>query len=301
MKKKRLSALCLFACAFFWGTTFAAQNLGAGNVGTFTFLTMRSFLGTVILLPVIFFRKRAGAVRPEDRGKPKALLVAGICCGICLFLGSALQQYGIELYVLDADRSGTSKASFITAMYVVLVPVISLIFGKKPKLRMVFAVIMCVTGLYFLCLSGSIHFSRGDFLILLCALAFSIQIMTVDHFSSGVDGLKLAAAEFFVTGICSVVFMIFFEKVEIEGLRAALPAILYAAVFSNGIAYTLQIVGQRGINPSAASLIMCLESVFGVLSAWVVLHESLSIRQIIGCILMFAAIVISSLSSGTGD
>jgi len=306
---KLSSALALFAAAFFWGTTFVAQSLGAGNVGTFTFLTLRSFLGTALVLLVILFRakvlRRKAPAGPEhNTGKPRQtkdvspVLKAGLCCGICLFLASALQQYGIELYVADADAGGTAKSSFITAMYVVIVPILSIFTGKKPAGRVWLAVFFCVAGLYLLCLSDGLSFSRGDIFEILCALGFSVQIMTVDRFSGRVDGLSLSAAEFFVTGVFSLICMLLLEHPEWASVQKAMPAVLYAAVFSNSIAYTCQIYGQKGVKPALASMIMCLESVVGVLSGVIVLHEELSIRQISGCVLMFSALLLAELKVG---
>ena len=310
---KASSALALLAAAFFWGTTFVAQSLGAGNVGTFTFLTMRSFLGTALVLFVILIRNsilrrgrskreaggdKAATVSPVKAGRD--LLVAGVCCGFCLFFASALQQYGIGLYVLDGDNGGTAKSSFITAMYVVIVPLLSIFRGKKPEGKIWGAVLLCVIGLYLLCLSDGLHFSRGDLFEILCALGFSVQIMTVDHFSGKVDGLALSATEFFTTGVASLLCMLLFERPDLLSIQKAMPAILYAAVFSNSIAYTCQIYGQKGVNPALASMIMCLESVFGVLSGVIILHEELGSRQVTGCVLMFAALLMAEIKFPPG-
>ncbi|MBR5422261.1 MAG: DMT family transporter [Lachnospiraceae bacterium] len=294
-KKHKINAypLALFGAAFFWGTTFVAQNLGAGHVGTFTFLTLRSFIGTLILLPVILLFRVLS--KKEGKGRPGFLLVAGAACGVCLFLGSALQQYGIVLYVRDADSCGTAKASFITALYVVLVPLLSVFLKKRPGKRIWIAVVCCVIGLYLLCISETLRFTRGDLYMFFCALVFSVQIMCVDYFSPLVPGLSLSALEFFVCGLLSLPGMLFFEKPVLPDIRAAMPAILYTAVFSNGIAYTLQIVGQKRVQPTLASLIMCLESVFGVAAGWIILHESLSLRQLAGCGLILSALIIVSI------
>ncbi|MBR6258238.1 MAG: DMT family transporter [Lachnospiraceae bacterium] len=292
------SVAALLAAAFFWGTTFVAQNLGAGNVGTFTFLALRSILGTVIVSGIIAIRKTILSKEKESEETKKqsfsSVLVAGICCGICLFLGSALQQYGIELYVQDNDTAGTAKASFITSMYVVMVPVLSVFFKKKPGIKVWIAALICVAGLYLLCLSGGMRFTRGDIFELLCALGFSLQIMVVGHFSERVSSLMLSAMEFAATAVIATVCMFIFEKPDMASVGAAMPAILYAAVFSNSIAYTCQIYGQKRVKPAVASLIMCLESVFGVLSGWLILHENLSLRQVGGCMLIFAALLLTS-------
>ena len=285
--------LALFGAAFFWGTTFVAQNLGAGHVGTFTFLTLRSFMGSLILVPVILIRNKI--VKDKEPAKLRALLLAGAACGACLFLASALQQYGIELYVKDGDKSGTAKASFITALYVVLVPILSVFFKKKPGKRIWLAVALCVAGLYFLCISETLHFTRGDIFVFLCALAFSVQIMCVDHFSPKLPGIALSSLQFFSCGILALIAMLLFEKPLLPEIGAAMPAILYTAVFSNGVAYTLQIIGQKRVQPTLASLIMCTEGIFGVAAGWLILHESLGLRQLGGCGLILSALLIVSL------
>ena len=317
-------ALALFAAAFFWGTTFAAQSIGADYVGPFTYLTIRSYIGTLFLLPFIFgkklFQKRGndttetitgscsytetGAENCDDSRNPSdasdqtghiqsfftahPLLTAGVCCGFLLFASSALQQYGIQY-------STAANASFITAMYVVIVPLLALFGGKKPGVRIWISVVLCVIGLYLLCMKGGFTISYGDFFLLLCALGFSFQIMTINHFSTQVDGLKLAASEFFAEAVFATVCMLLFEHPDSENLIKAMPSILYAGIFSNGIAYTCQIIGQKHVNPTVASLIMCLESVFGTLSGWLILHETLTIRELSGCVVMFAAILLCTI------
>ncbi|MCR5129448.1 MAG: DMT family transporter [Lachnospiraceae bacterium] len=300
--------MALFAAAFFWGTTFAAQSIGADYVGPFTYLTIRSYIGTVFLLPFIFGKSLLEKRKPEPSGQPATiavsdessakqsfftahpLLTAGVCCGFLLFASSALQQYGIQY-------STAANASFITAMYVVIVPILSLFGGKKPGIRIWISVVLCVIGLYLLCMKGGLTISYGDFFLLLCALGFSFQIMTINHFSTRVDGLKLAASEFFAEAVFATVCMLLFEHPNAENLMKAMPSILYAGIFSNGIAYTCQILGQKHVNPTVASLIMCLESVFGTLSGWLILHEVLSAREVAGCIVMFAAILLCTIPS----
>lgn len=284
-------ALALLAAAFFWGTTFAAQSIGADYVGPFTYLTIRSYIGTAFLLPFIFGRsvyaKGKNTEKPADTEK-RPLLTAGVCCGFFLFASSALQQYGI-------GYSTTANASFVTAMYVVIVPLLSLFLGRKPGVRVWISVILCVAGLYLLCMKEGFTLSYGDIFLLVCAFGFSLQIMTINHFSPKVDGLKLSASQFFTVAILATVCMLLFEHPEKDALIKAMPSILYAGIFSNGIAYTCQIIGQKHVNPTVASLIMCLESVFGTLSGWLVLHEVLSIREISGCVVMFGAILLCTI------
>ena len=300
-------ALALLAAAFFWGTTFAAQSIGADYVGPFTYLTIRSYIGTAFLLPFIFGRsvyaKGKNTETPENTPPSKTgetaspknsffarhpLLIAGVCCGFLLFASSALQQYGIQY-------STAANASFITAMYVVIVPLLALFGGKKPGVRTWISVVLCVIGLYLLCMKDGFTISYGDFFLLLCALGFSFQIMTINHFSTRVDGLKLAACEFFAEALFATVCMLLFEHPDKASLMKAMPSILYAGIFSNGIAYTCQIIGQKHVNPTVASLIMCLESVFGTLSGWLILHEVLSIREISGCVVMIGAILLCTI------
>jgi drug/metabolite transporter (DMT)-like permease len=284
-------APALLAAAFFWGTTFAAQSIGADYVGPFTYLTIRSYIGTAFLLPFIIGRSvyaKKKNVETSDTTDSKTLLTAGVCCGFFLFASSALQQYGI-------GYSTTANASFVTAMYVVIVPLLSLFLGRKPGVRVWISVILCVAGLYLLCMKEGFTLSYGDIFLLLCAFGFSLQIMTINHFSPKVDGLKLSASQFFTVAILATICMLLFEHPEKDALIKAMPSILYAGIFSNGIAYTCQIIGQKHVNPTVASLIMCLESVFGTLSGWLVLHEVLSIREISGCVVMFGAILLCTI------
>ncbi|MCR4897149.1 MAG: DMT family transporter [Lachnospiraceae bacterium] len=324
-KKSAVCVLALLGAALFWGTTFVAQNLGAGHVGTFTFLALRCYIGTAFLFPFILIRdlhrrkklrtafltpvgeeRKAGKgkivdsaelvqrQKARDKEGRKVLLIAGFCCGGALFLGSALQQYGIGLYVAEGDPCGTAKSSLITALYVILVPIISTFVGKKPDRKLWISVGLCLVGMYLLCIKDSFTLTRGDLFILLCAVGFAIQIMAVGYFSPKTDGLKLSAMQFLGTALISTVCMLLFEEIEINAILAALPSILYAGIVSNGIAYTLQIVGQKGVKPTVASLIMCMESLFGTLSGWLILHEVLTLREMAGCGLMFVAILLAT-------
>ncbi len=292
-------AFALLAAAFFWGTTFVAQSIGADHVGPFTFLATRSYIGVAVLLPLIFYRARKAAKTGEKTLSAtchglRHLLPAGISCGILLFLSSGLQQYGIAY-------TTTAKSSFITALYVVLVPLLLLFTGKRPGLHIWASVGLCVAGLYLLCLSGSLSLDYGDIFMFLCALGFALQILCVNHYSGRVDGVELSASQFFVEAILATVCMLLFEHPTRETLYRALPAILYAGILSNGVAFTLQIIGQQKVRPALASLIMCLESVFGALSGWLILHETLSFRQFLGCAIMLIAIILASIGDRKKD
>ncbi|MGI6106836.1 MAG: DMT family transporter [Lachnospiraceae bacterium] len=284
--------LLLVLTALIWGMAFAAQSIGAEYVGAFTFLAARSWIAVIALLPVIRLTdwKKQKEGRPtgapstaKDRGN---LRTASLLCGFFLFAASASQQIGIAY-------TTTAKASFITALYCVVVPVISIFLGKRPDKRIWLCVALSVAGLYLLCFQGAVRPSAGDLALLLCAVLFALQILTVDHYETSVDGIRLSEGQFLVTAVFATIAALFFEKITPETLAAALPAILYAGLFSSAVGYTLQIVAQRGLDPTIASLAMCLESVFGALSGWIFLHQTMTPREIAGAGLMFAAIVIA--------
>ncbi len=218
----------------------------------------------------------------------KTLVIGGIICGIILAVASSLQQFGL-LYTT------VGKAGFITAMYIILVPLLGIFFKKRAGLRIWLSVLIAVAGLYLLCMKGSFRLEAGDILVLICAVVFSFHIMAVDHFSPLVDGVKMSCIQFLTCGILCSICMFLFEQPDVSLILAAWKPVLYAGVMSCGVAYTLQIVGQKGMNPTVASLIMSLESVISVLAGFFLLHEVLSRRELIGCILMFAAIVLAQL------
>ena len=279
-----------------WGFAFVSQSVGAEYVGPFTFLAVRNWIATAVLLPVslVLVRKRSAGkttLKKELTGRPKLYAAGGALCGLALFLASAVQQIGIE-------HTTTAKAGFITALYVVIVPILSMFLGKMPGKRIWLCVLLSVCGLYYLCISGKgiSGLNRGDLLVLLCSLLFSIQIMSVDYFTDIIDGILLSLLQTVAVGILATVFMLLTEKPDPSMIRAAMPALLYAGIMSSGAGYTLQIVGQEGTDPTLASLIMSLESVFSAVGGWLFLAQRLTLREFAGCALMFTAIVISQLS-----
>lgn len=295
METKQLrNTLLLVLTALIWGCAFVAQSVGAEYVGAFTFLASRSWLGGIVLLPVIAVIDRTNIKRGTPTGKPKTaaerkmLLIGSLCCGIFLFTASAAQQIGIE-------TTTTAKAGFITALYVVLVPIASMFMGKRVGKKIWLCVVLGVVGLYLLCMRGSFTLSRGDAMVLLCAFLFTGQIMSVDHFAPKMDGVRLSAMQFIVVAVLSTICMFIFEKPSWSLIQSAAMPILYAGIMSSGVAYTLQIVAQKDLNPTIASLAMCLESVFSALAGWVILGQGLTFREFSGCLLMFAAIVMAQL------
>ena len=297
----------LLLCAMIWGFAFSAQSVGAEYVGPWTFLAARAWIGVATLLVFIGARKliiiktSEGRKAYEDarvvlkttgtevQGGRKLMLIAGASTGILLCLASVMQQAGIAYTTV-------AKSSFITAMYVVIVPVISLILGNRTGAKIWFAVILSVAGLYLLSFAGGIGgVSRGDLMTLGCAFLFALQIICINHFVDRLDGLVLSCSEFFFEALVATCGMLIFEKPSAAALIPAMTAILYAGIMSNGVAYTLQIIGQRGFDPTIASLCMCMESVFGAVGGFLLLGQTLTLREITGCVLMFAAILIAEL------
>ena len=289
-----LHTLALLVCAAIWGSAFVAQSVGAEYVGAFTFLAVRNWIAVVFLIPVIYvrdtiLRKRGRpSVRPANRTQRRFLLTGGAACGFFLCAASAFQQVGIRY-------TTTAKAGFITALYVVIVPILSVFFGKSVKSRIWMCVALAVLGLYLLCMRGELSLSFGDGVVLVCAFLFACQIMTVDYFAPQVDTVRLSQTQFLVTALLSTVCMFFFEDLSTDSLIKALPSIAYAGVMSSGVAYTLQIIGQQNLNPAIASITMSLESVFAALAGWIVLGQSMTVRELVGCVLMFAAIILAQL------
>jgi len=287
------NSLLLLLTATIWGTAFVAQSVGMDYVGPFTFTCVRSIIGGIVLIPCIGllrkFREKEAAI---DTARPivtKTEWIGGICCGIALCAASNFQQIGIV-------HTTVGKAGFITALYVVIVPIMGLFFRKKVSMIVWVCVMLSVIGLYLLCMTeGSFTLAYGDLLVLVCAVLFSIHIMIIDYFSPRGDGVVISCIQFFVCGLLSGSVMLFVEKSEMSNIMAAKMPILYAGVLSSGVAYTLQIVGQKDMNPTVASLILCLESVVSALAGWLILKEALSSRELFGCVLMFAAIVLAQI------
>lgn len=217
------------------------------------------------------------------------MLLGGLSCGLALGLASGLQQVGIQYTTVG-------KAGFITALYIVIVPILGLFFRKKVGAKLWVSVVIAIFGLYLLCMSGSLRLEWGDFLVLLCAVCFSVHIMVIDYFTTKVDGVQMSCIQFFVAALFSAVCMLFTEGVpDPHAVAISWVPILYAGVLSSGVGYTLQIIGQKGVNPTAASLVLSLESVISVLAGWVILGQSMSPREILGCVLMFCAIILAQL------
>lgn len=291
MTKRMRGNLLLLLAAFIWGIAFVAQSEGMKYVEPFTFLAVRSFLGSTALC--CFLKLRRTMEKSEGRCKSnsekKTLLMGGICCGTVLFVASALQQIGISY----SPESG--KAGFITALYIVLVPACGSFTGKKVRGMVWFAVLLSLAGMYLLCITDSVSLEKGDVYLLLCAVAFTVHILVVDYFSPKTEGVAMSCIQFLVCGVLGTAGMIFTEQPAwSQVLKAWLP-LVYAGVLSSGVAYTLQIIAQKDTAPAVASLIMSLESVFAVLGGWIILGQVLSVREFAGCGLMFTAILLTQM------
>lgn len=292
------SPLLLFLTALIWGVAFVAQSVGMDYVGAFTFNCTRCLIGGIVLIPCIFLLDRirdggksADATRAGisgDASGRRTLVTGGICCGIALFVASNLQQFGIKYTTVG-------KAGFITALYIVIVPLFGIFLKKRVGVKIWFSVVLAVVGLYLLCIKEGFSIGFGDLLVLACAAVFAVHILVIDHFSPMVDGVRMSCIQFFVCGLLSGVGMLLFEEPQLKGILTAWMPILYAGVMSCGVAYTLQIVGQKDMDPTVASLILSLESVVSVLAGWVLLGQKLSARELSGCVLMFGAIILAQL------
>lgn len=285
MRKK--NGFLLFLTAFIWGTAFVAQSVGMDHLGPFGFNGIRSLIGGAALLPCIWILGRTDREhrRKEDR---KTLLAGGISCGLALFAASSLQQIGIQY-------TAAGKAGFITAFYIVLVPVAGIFLGKKTGWKVWTAVAMALAGLYFLCITESFRIGKGDVFVFAGAVIFAVHILVIDYFAPRTDGVKMSCIQFFVAGILSLFPMAATETTTLEGVWLSMGPLLYAGVLSCGVAYTLQIIGQKNMNPTIASLILSLESCISVLAGWVILGERLSVREGAGCVLVFGAIILAQL------
>lgn len=299
----------LFLTAMIWGAAFVAQSVSMDYIGPFTFICLRSVIGGLFLIPVIIvldgIRKKsqnesADVVNSENilhieteekqrlSWKNKQLIEGGIVCGIFLFFANCFQQTGIQYTTVG-------KAGFITTFYIIIVPLIGLFFKKYCGILTWIGVVVALAGLYFLCITQKLTIQRGDALILCCSVLYAGQILAIDHYNPFVDGVKMSCIQFLTGGILGAVFMLLFENPSIAMILSAAGPILYTGIMSTGVGYTLQIVGQKGLNPTVAALILSLESVFSALSGYLFLHQLLTTRELIGCVLMFIAIVLAQL------
>lgn len=296
MKNNLKGTVILIITAFIWGMAFVAQSSAADALSGFTVSFLRSYIACAFLTLFIVIRdkRRKVPIVPKDKKERKKLLLGGLICGTALCVASNLQQFGIGAYPKGVPSE--ARAGFLTALYVILVPIVSVLFKKKIPITVWIAVFAAVCGVYLLCApSGSGSIYLGDILLLMCAVGFTVHIITVDTLGSGLDGVKLSALQFFVCGTVSLILMLVFEldTLSINAVFDALPTVIYLGIMSGGIGYTLQIIGQRYATPTVASIAMSFESVFAALGGWLISGNALSTKELIGCAVMFVAIIIA--------
>ena len=288
MKEQLKGSIQLLIGTIIWGTAFVAQSVGMDYIGPFTFQAVRSCIAVFSLILVIFLMER-GKQEGEtflSRWKNPSLWKTGVLCGIALFVASGLQQVGLVY-------TDPGKAGFITAMYIVLVPVLGLFLGQKAGVNVWISVVLAVAGLYLLSAFGVSSVNVGDLLLMGCACAFAVQIILVDRLGKNLDGLRLNFVQFLVNALLSILFMFLLETPLWENILACAVPLLYTGVMSSAVAYSLQILGQQKLPPAPASLIMSMESVFAVLAGWLLLHQVLSASELLGCALVFAGVLLS--------
>lgn len=287
----------LMLTALIWGTAFVAQSVGMDYLGPCAFTATRNFIGCVALLPVIALasRLRSGAQPEEAAPAPgkKALFGWGAACGLLLGGATLLQQAGMQ-------TASAGKAGFLTALYIVIVPVLGIFLGRRPGLKVWIGVVLALVGAYLLSVKGGAGIASGDLLVIASAVVFSLHILVIDSVPAGVDGVRLSCVQFLVAGVFALVLALFLESFTWRGILSAWVPLLYTGVVSSGVGYTLQILGQRTVNPTVASLILSLESVFAALAGWAILGQALSLRELFGCALVFVAVILAQLPSKKG-
>ena len=288
--------MMLLIGSMIWGSAFVAQNKGMDYIGPFTFNGLRFIVGALTLLPVVIIsdivqKKRLNVQKSSSEKKQELryTIKAGIICGAVLFVPSTLQQIGLM-------ETSPGKSGFITAMYIVSVPILGLFLGKRAGINVWLGVGLAIIGLYLLCVTEQLTITSSDTITLISVLFWGVQILTIDHYSEKINCIKLAFMEFIVSGILSFIPMFIFETPTIASIKACAIPLLYVGIFSCGIAYTLQPAGQKYTTANVASLIMSLESVFAAVTGYIVLHDALTKRELIGCAFMFAAVLLAQFS-----
>lgn len=280
----------LLLTTLIWGAAFVAQSAGMDHVGPFTFNAARSIIGGLVLIPGLYFLDKIKLTRPpQNREQMRTLTVGGVLCGVVLFVASSAQQIGIM-------TTSAGKAGFITALYIVIVPVIGLVSGHRSSVLVWISVVTAAAGMYLLCVNEAFTVNGGDVMVLICALFFAVHILVIDRFAPKTGCVRMACIQIFVSGILSGIAAFLFEKPDMQSLWDCRVSLLYAGVLSSGVAYTLQIVGQKDTKPVIASLILSLEAVFAALAGLLLLGESFTSREAAGCLIILAAIVMAQLT-----
>lgn len=286
MKSKFKGPLCLFLCSLFWGMAFAAQSNAMNYMGPYTFVFLRSAITSLVLFSVHPLMVRMRMIPAENRENRASLWKVGALCGVFLVAATLLQQIGLV-------TTSTAKSGFITALYIVIVPILGLFIGKKPQITILLGVAMSLVGLYFLCMKDALRIDPGDLLTFFSAIVFALHILVIDRFGGNLDSVKLSAVQFLFAAVCSGILAFTLETPTFENFAACWTSVVYVAVFSGALGYTLQIAGQKSTDPTIASLIMCLESVFAAVGGWILLDQRLSGHEMLGCALMLGASIVA--------
>lgn len=292
-RKEFVGSALLLLTAFIWGTAFVAQKDGVEYIGPCSFNAIRSFIGCLALIPGIALIDKLQGKRLSILGECtgnglRILLAGGISCGLILGIASICQQIGIKYTTVG-------KSGFITTLYIFVVPIIGLFFGRRFNFIMCLCIFAASFGLYLLCFKGEGGVNKGDIMVFLCSIAFAFHIIVVDYFAPKTDCVRMSCIQFFMAGIVSTIFMLFFERLSMHNVMSAYVPLLYAGVMSSGVAYTLQVVAQKNVHPVVASLLMSLESVFAALGGRIIMKESFSSRQLAGCIIIFTAVIVAQI------
>ena len=289
MKKFSLkSSLLLFLAAFIWGVAFVAQSVGMDYMGPLTFNGARFLMGSLVLLPFVLLRRKQNKKAGRAPASLKTTIIGGVCCGLALCSAALFQQYGIMYTTVG-------KAGFITTLYIILVPFFGIFLKKRIPGKVWIGAVIAAAGMYLLWMSEGLALSRGDTLVFICAILFSVHILVIDHFSPMADGVELSCIQFLTAGVIGSIGAILFEQPTLKCLIDGIIPLAYAGILSSGVAYTLQVVGQKDMDPTVASLILSMESVFSALAGWMILHQKLSGRELFGCVLVFMAVILVQL------
>lgn len=289
MKIKTLkSSMLLFLAALIWGVAFVAQSVGMDYMGPFSFCGGRFLMGSAVLAPIVAVRRVQDRKKQVERAGWGITATGGICCGLALCTATLLQQFGIQYTTVG-------KAGFITTLYIIIVPIAGLFLKKRVPGKVWIGAVIAAFGMYLLCMSEKLALGRGDLYVFICALVFSVHILVIDHFSPKADGIELSCIQFLTAGVISSIGAFIFEQPSIGNFVAGIIPLLYAGILSSGVAYTLQVIGQKDMDPTVASLILSLESVISMLAGWVILGQKLSPRELSGCLLVFAAVILVQL------
>lgn len=282
------SSFLLFLAAFIWGVAFVAQSVGMDYMGPFSFNGGRFLLGSLVLLPLVVIRRKQDKKKNIERAGLKITVIGGVCCGLALCAAALCQQIGIQYTTVG-------KAGFITTLYIIIVPIMGIFLKKKVPGKVWIGAVIAAAGMYLLCMSERLSLGKGDTYVFICAILFSVHILVIDYFSPKADGIELSCIQFLTAGVIASIGAIILEQPTVHNFIAGIIPLAYAGILSSGVAYTLQVVGQKDVDPTIASLILSLESVVSMLAGWIILKQALSGRELFGCMLVFAAVILVQL------